>query len=259
MSKSSEAVKKWRREMKKKVVLSLGGGCCICGYNKCNNALEIHHLDPSIKDFSIGQIMAHPVTWAKIVEELRKCVLVCSNHHKKIHKGMTDIPDDAQRFDEWFVDIELKTDWDECPVCSELKAPYKKTCSRSCATRLSGKIRWDDEKMLSMMNDSVSLSKIADYFGVSILAVHKRYDKITKNRDRECAYSDCNVVFQYRNANQKYCSKKCARMSYRKCQDRPSKSQLEEDISSMTWVAIGKKYGVSDNACRKWARKYGLI
>jgi len=52
--------------------------------------------------------------------------------------------------------------------------------------------------------------------------------------------------------------KKCSGLSLRKV-DRPSKSQLKQDISEMSWVAMGKKYGVSDNACRKWARKMGLI
>jgi len=27
----------------------------------------------------------------------------------------------------------------------------------------------------------------------------------------------------------------------------------------MSWVAIASKYGVSDNAVRKWARSYGLL
>lgn len=40
---------------------------------------------------------------------------------------------------------------------------------------------------------------------------------------------------------------------------RPSREQLAEEISSMSWCAIGRKYGVSDNAVRKWARGYGLL
>jgi len=32
-----------------------------------------------------------------------------------------------------------------------------------------------------------------------------------------------------------------------------------ETIDTMSWCAIGRKYKVSDNAVRKWARKYGLI
>jgi len=29
-------------------------------------------------------------------------------------------------------------------------------------------------------------------------------------------------------------------------------------IDTMSWTAIGKKYGVSDNAVKKWARKYDI-
>jgi 5-methylcytosine-specific restriction endonuclease McrA len=39
----------------------------------------------------------------------------------------------------------------------------------------------------------------------------------------------------------------------------PTVEDLKDDISKLSWVAIGKKYGVSDNAVRKWARKYGLL
>lgn len=38
----------------------------------------------------------------------------------------------------------------------------------------------------------------------------------------------------------------------------PSKVDLENMLKTMTWVAIGKKYGVSDNAVRKWVKHYGL-
>lgn len=67
----------------------------------------------------------------------------------------------------------------------------------------------------------------------------------------------CGKVFHPENRKRKYCSEKCARLSLRKVA-RPTKSQLKEDIENLTWVAIGKKYFVSDNAVRKWARNYGL-
>jgi hypothetical protein len=38
--------------------------------------------------------------------------------------------------------------------------------------------------------------------------------------------------------------------------ERPSYEQLMADVESMTFVAIGRKYGVSDNAVRKWIRWY---
>lgn len=39
----------------------------------------------------------------------------------------------------------------------------------------------------------------------------------------------------------------------------PSKEQLQSEMSFMSLAAIGRKYGVSDNAVRKWAKKYSLI
>lgn len=37
---------------------------------------------------------------------------------------------------------------------------------------------------------------------------------------------------------------------------RPSYDQLLEDLRSMSYCAVGRKYGVSDNAVRKWLRWY---
>jgi transposase-like protein len=37
---------------------------------------------------------------------------------------------------------------------------------------------------------------------------------------------------------------------------RPSYEQLIEDLGSMSYCAVGRKYGVSDNAVRKWIRWY---
>lgn len=39
---------------------------------------------------------------------------------------------------------------------------------------------------------------------------------------------------------------------------RPSREELQVLLASMPVVRIGKKYGVSDNAVRKWAKCYGL-
>lgn len=55
-----------------------------------------------------------------------------------------------------------------------------------------------------------------------------------------------------------YCSQTCAKLAQRKI-ERPSKEQLEADISNHSWVSVGKKYNVSDNTIRKWAKTYGII
>lgn len=56
----------------------------------------------------------------------------------------------------------------------------------------------------------------------------------------------------------RYCSQQCVKASQRRVA-RPTVEQLAEDIRTMSWIAIGKKYGVSDNAIRKWARSCGLL
>ena len=38
--------------------------------------------------------------------------------------------------------------------------------------------------------------------------------------------------------------------------NKPSYSQLMEDLSKMNYTQVGKKYSVSDNSIRKWLKKY---
>ncbi len=52
-----------------------------------------------------------------------------------------------------------------------------------------------------------------------------------------------------------YCSGNCAKESNRKV-ERPSLEQIEDDLKTMSFVAVGKKYGVSDNCIRKWIKGY---
>lgn len=83
--------------------------------------------------------------------------------------------------------------------------------------------------------------------------------------DKENYYSKryclmCNKLLHH--TQKLYCSTKCnySDTSLRRRKViRPSKEELQKDIETMSFVAIGKKYGVSDNAVRKWAKKYDLI
>ena len=48
---SGKAVVQFRQRRKRWAVDAFGGKCGICGYDKCVEALEFHHLDPSPKRF----------------------------------------------------------------------------------------------------------------------------------------------------------------------------------------------------------------
>lgn len=88
MSKSSEAVISWRKRTKLRIIEAMGGRCCECGYSFCQDVLELHHLEPSDKKFSFGGIRARPRSWKTIVEELKKCIMVCANCHREIEAGV---------------------------------------------------------------------------------------------------------------------------------------------------------------------------
>lgn len=79
-----EGTKKRRDNVKIKAIKYKGGKCEKCGYDKYNGALEFHHLNPSEKDFSIGQ-SGYTRSWEKVKKELDKCILICSNCHREIH------------------------------------------------------------------------------------------------------------------------------------------------------------------------------
>lgn len=66
----------------------------------------------------------------------------------------------------------------------------------------------------------------------------------------------CDVALQYK--QKYYCSEDCRKFSDRKV-EWPTAQQLDQDIASLSWEAIGRKYNVSSNAVRKWARIYDLI
>lgn len=104
MSKGSERVKRYRVNSKARIIKSMGGKCTSCGYNKCPAALELHHLDPDGKDFALGAIRANIKSWAKIVPELKKCILLCANCHREIHDGCRELPLNPTRFDERYTD-----------------------------------------------------------------------------------------------------------------------------------------------------------
>lgn len=80
-----ERVKKWKKNLRNEIVQKSGGKCVICGYNKSIRALHFHHLDPKEKDFriSIGSISKE-----LLLNEIKKCILVCSNCHCEIHDEM---------------------------------------------------------------------------------------------------------------------------------------------------------------------------
>lgn len=72
---------------------------------------------------------------------------------------------------------------------------------------------------------------------------------------RKCMY--CHADFEAISYKQKYCSSKCANQANRRtC--RPSRSELKDLIRTVPFLQLSKRFGVSDNAIRKWCKSMNL-
>lgn len=63
-----------------------GGRCERCGYDRCDAALQWHHLDPTQKEFSIGK--RRGLDLEQLRAETSKCQLLCANCHSEVHSGL---------------------------------------------------------------------------------------------------------------------------------------------------------------------------
>lgn len=84
----SDHVARHRKTRKKKLIELYGGKCSLCGYDKCQQALQFHHL--SGKDFEISE-KGLTRSWDKMVEETKKCVLLCANCHAEVENGIVQL------------------------------------------------------------------------------------------------------------------------------------------------------------------------
>jgi transposase len=90
----SDAVSRRRRLVKRVLVEEAGGCCALCGYDRSPAALEFHHVDPASKSFSVG-LDGVTRSLERAREEVRKCILLCSNCHAEVEVGFSELPADT--------------------------------------------------------------------------------------------------------------------------------------------------------------------
>ena len=84
---SLESVLKHQKTTKERMIWVMGERCQLCGYDKCIKALELHHVNPKEKEYSIsGNLLNN--SWEKLSKELEKCILLCANCHREIHDNI---------------------------------------------------------------------------------------------------------------------------------------------------------------------------
>lgn len=104
--------KKRLNRKKEKLINVKGGSCSHCGYNKCFSALEFHHIGND-KEINISRLMGYSLE--KILKELEKCILLCSNCHTKEH-DFIQIKQDYRSKLRLFL---IKVSGNKCSDCGE--------------------------------------------------------------------------------------------------------------------------------------------
>ncbi len=87
----TEAVMRRRHKVRALLVAEAGGCCVLCGYARSIAALQFHHLDRDTKLFGLSNRGMTPAL-AVLRAEASKCVLLCSNCHVEVERGMATVP-----------------------------------------------------------------------------------------------------------------------------------------------------------------------
>jgi hypothetical protein len=188
MLTSSQRVKNWRQSTKTRIVEAMGNRCQICFYDKCNSALEFHHIDPSQKEFSFGKIVANPIKLDSILNELDKCILLCANCHREVHAGISDLPETYSRLDRSFFNfnsngrsVSIIPIRDSCPVCGSEKSSTLSYCSNKCAAIMRRRVDWNSVDLIDLIEvQKIPMTTLGTKFGVSDNAVRKQYLKLKR-------------------------------------------------------------------------------
>lgn len=177
----------YHRRMKLRAVAYKGGKCIgiDCGYSKSPAALTFRHRDPTQKDFTIsGRI----TKWEKLVPELDKCDLLCSNCHNEEHERLAEVGRQAlyalirQHMPERKPSEHKVTPCHTCGLSVSRPAREFRSefayCSARCSSTSQQRTAWPSKDELQELVLHNPVSRIATSLGVSGAAVKKRCNKL---------------------------------------------------------------------------------
>ena len=178
-SKNSEYVCNHVKKRKKDLASLFGGKCCICGFDAFQEALEFHHIDPSIKSFGLTDSTAVTKALEKQLEEARKCVLLCANCHRGVHAGYLELPKGAEysfnekRAQELIEEKQRKIY--RCERCG-VEITHKANLCTECASLASRKVDRPSREELKALIREKPFTHIAKDYSVTDNAIRKWCD-----------------------------------------------------------------------------------
>lgn len=207
----------------------------------------------SLVDILMGKLPTYPTTHLRkrlikcnlIKYECEKCNIIDWNNNP-ISLELDHI--NGNKYDHRWSNLRLL-----CPNCHSQTKTYKSKNNNN-----NNNIDFETETLPNHIKE-----KIINIESGNIIRKKQpkniKYKKRKLKKSKTCQNSNCHNI----HTNKKYCTQKCyhtddnvkAQISKRKV-ERPPYEQLIQEIEETNYSAVGRKYGVSDNAIRKWVRFY---
>lgn len=168
-----------------------GGKCNRCGYNKNISALDFHHTDPLNKEFSLDKRTLGNTSMERILEEAKKCELLCANCHREEHNPEASMDNMIQFKNDNIINFNPKTfnpdyvpEKNYCECGSEISYGAKRC--RKCFLKSRQVVDRPTKEELLELIKTTPFTTIAKQFGVSDNAIRKwckSYDLPFKQKD----------------------------------------------------------------------------
>lgn len=150
-----------------------GGKCELCGYDYSVSALEFHHKKPEQKDFAISKskMLSFEKHKEKILVELDKCILVCSNCHREIHEqySIEQLLEDKEAYLKAREECKLQSEANLICSCGKPKSSKANLCL-SCVNKDS--INRDIKEVIEKIK-KLGYVKAGKYYGISDNALRR--------------------------------------------------------------------------------------
>jgi len=162
-------------EFKQKIVESFGGKCNICGCIDYYEVYDIHHLDSESKNKEISKYYTSNgrrlsnISFNVLIKELEKCVMLCSNCHRKLHRNHTKLIY-KKTFD---AEVLIKEFCDICPVCGNGKLKKYKNCSNKCRYKSRRIVKRPTRNILKKEIEEHSYSYLGRKYNVNYNTIKK--------------------------------------------------------------------------------------
>lgn len=83
MNKNVSKVRRWQLRQQEKIrAIKEATPCARCGELFPYFVTDFHHRDPKTKLFKINETQRSTKAWQRVLDEIAKCDLLCSNCHR---------------------------------------------------------------------------------------------------------------------------------------------------------------------------------